>query len=323
MPEVQDPSERPIQVGLLLIDGFALMSYAAFIEPLRAANNLAGHELYAWRHYSIDGGEVRASNGVGLLADGQVGAPVDLDLLMVFAAGYPAEFRNTQCMGWLRKIARQGTIVGGVSGGPYLLARAGLLSGYRATIHWEHAAAFRDEFPDLELESNLFIIDRRRITCAGGTAALDLAIKLIEDAHGPELAQSVGEWFIRAEPRESSRDQRPNLADRYGTRDVRLLSALEAMEGSIETPLPRAELAAIAGCSLRHLERLCHTHLGKGTSEIYMEIRLRHAAQLLRSTDLSVTEVSVISGFRTPGHFSRRFSQQFGIMPSHLAQRHR
>lgn len=307
---------RTVRVGLLLIEGFALMSYAAFIEPLRAANTLASRHLYKWTHVSVDGQEVRASNGVGLIPDTRIGEPIDVDMLIVFAAGTPQSFRDDRCYAWLRAVARRGTIIGGVSAGPYLLARAGLLNGYRATVHWEHAAALQDEHPQLALQPGVFVIDRTRITCAGGTAALDLAIKLIAKENGEGLARAVGEWFIRSEAREAGHHQRPDLAERFGTRNSRLLTMLEAMERYVETPLDRAALATLADSSVRHLERLCRAELGHSIGETYMHLRLASAAQLLRSTDLSTTEVAMASGFRSPSHFSRRFKEVYGFPPS-------
>lgn len=316
MPQKDTTSVSPVRIGLLLIDGFALMSYAAFIEPFRAANSLAGRTLYIWTHITLDGRAVRASNGVTLLAENQIGDAIGVDMLMIFAAGKPADFHDSVCFGWLRQVARQGIVMGGVSGGPYLLARAGLLGGYRVTIHWEHAVALQEEFPTLLLEPGLYVIDRGRVTCAGGTAGLDLAIRLIEDNSGTALATAVGEWFLRSEAREPGQNQRSGLAMRFGTHDTRLLTMLAAMERHIESPLSRDRLAVVVGTSVRHLERLCQSQLGATMSETYMTIRLNAAAQLLRSTDFSVTEVAMATGFRTSSHFSRRFAQKFGHAPS-------
>lgn len=307
---------HPIRIGLLLIDGFALLSYASFIEPFRAANSLAGRTLYEWTHISLRDAKAVASNGAELVAGGRVGNAPQLDRLFVFAAGDPATFRDEACFAWLRLLARKGIPIGGVSGGPYLLARAGVLEGFRATIHWDHAEAFRNDFPAIELETGLYAIDRDRMTCAGGTAGLDLAVSLIERDHGDALARKVGEWFIQPESREAHISQRARLADRYGTSNTRLLLMLGAMEGAVEEPLKRDTLASRAGISLRQLERLCLAHLGSSIAEIYLAIRLDRAAELLRSTGLPVTQVAMACGFRSPAHFSRRYRQRFGKPPS-------
>ena len=159
-------------LGLFLIDGFALMSYAAVVEPFRAANSLAGRQLYRWTHVSVDGRPVCASNGACVLADRAVGRSLVCDTLFVVAGGDPAAFSDAGTFAWLRRLARSNVRLAGVSGGPFLLARAGLLDGYRATIHWSHRPAFLDAFPTLAIGPSLYVIDRRRLTCAGGTAGL-------------------------------------------------------------------------------------------------------------------------------------------------------
>ncbi len=305
-----------MRIGLLLIDGYALMSYASVIEPFRAANNLAGKPLYEWKHLSPAGPQCISSNGLAALADHVIPDVPPLDRIFVFAAGDPAAYSDERCFGWLRQQARQGVHLAGVSGGPYVLARAGLLHGYRMTIHWEHASAFREEFPDLDLDPGLFLIDRDRMTCAGGTAGLDLALRLIAHDHGAELAQQVAEWFIRTEQRLPDSAQRVGLAEVYQTRNARLLAMLSAMQGAIEIPLKREELATLAGVTVRQLERLCASHLQARISEIYLRIRLNHAVHLLRSTSLSVTVISISCGFATASHFSRLFKKQFGASPS-------
>ena len=300
---------------MLMIDGFALMSYAAFIEPFRAANVLAGAKFYDWVHVALADNEMRASNGARLIADQQIVDPIAVDILLVFAAGDPTAFRDEACFAWLRTQARRGIPIGGVSGGPYLLARAGLLGRRRATIHWEHAAALQAEFPDLSIEPGLYLIDDDRMTCAGGTAALDLALALIERAQGGALARKVSEWFIQADARHATEPQRTDLATRHGTSDRRLIAMLTAMEAAVEEPSPRAALAIRAGISLRQLERLCQSELGTSIGDVYMALRLDRAMEMLRATGMSVTEVAMACGFRSVAHFSRRFRQQHGRTP--------
>jgi transcriptional regulator GlxA family with amidase domain len=305
----------PRRISLLLIDDFALMSYAAFLEPFRAANSLAGKALYAWTHVAVAGDSATASNGSTLLCERRVGDDEAPDMLFVFAGGDPATFQDRATFAWLRRMAGRGVALGGVSGGPFVLARAGLLDGRRATIHWEHAEAFREAFPGVALESRLYVLDRGRMTCAGGTSGLDLALELIETDHGRGLADRVGEWFIRSEPRRSEGAQRPGLRERYGVRHEGALRALEAMEAQIEAPLGREALAEIAGLSVRQLERLFRAHLGSTIAEVYLRLRLEHARRLLRTTGLSITEVAVACGFQSGSHFARVFRQAFGCSP--------
>jgi transcriptional regulator GlxA family with amidase domain len=311
----------PRRLGLLLVDGFALMSYASVVEPFRAANMLAGRPLYSWAHISVAGTPCRASNGATILADQAVGEPIACDTLFVFAGGDPSQFDDARTFAWLRQVAARGTVIAGISAGPYLLARGGLLDGYQATIHWEHRAAFLEAFPTGDLQTGLYVIDRRRVTCAGGMAGMDLAIELIEREQGHALAAQVSDWFIRSEPRAADRPQRLSLRDRYGVANDRVLRVLAQMEARVEEPLARTGLAAIAGVSARQLERLFATYLGATVGETYLRVRLVQAEQMLRTTALPVTEVALACGFKTSSHFSRAFKQRFGEAPSALRMR--
>ncbi|CAN5271958.1 HTH-type transcriptional regulator CdhR [soil metagenome] len=303
-------------LGLLLIEGFPLMAYASIIEPFRAANALANAPRYRWTHVSVDGLPARASNGASIVADQSVEAPLACDTLFVIAGGDPAAFDDARTLHWLRRLGRSPVRIAGVSGAPFILARAGLLADHRVTVHWEHVFAFREAFPDIIVEQSLYIIDRRRMTCAGGTAGLDLAIELIERECGQALAARVGEWFIRTAPRQSDLSQRPSLRARYGVANDHVLKALAEMEAFVEEPLPAARIAAHAGVSVRQLERLFRAHLGQSTGEMYMAIRLDQALHLLRTTQLGMTQVAVACGFQNASHFSRRFKRRFGHPPS-------
>jgi transcriptional regulator GlxA family with amidase domain len=303
-------------LGLLLIDDFALMSYASIIEPYRAANVLAGETLYRWVHVSVDGLPVRASNRASVAADQPVGQPLACDTLFVFAAGDPASFRDPATFAWLRDIARRGATVAGVSGGPFLLARAGLLDGYRATIHWDHRPTFAETFGDILIEPSLYVIDRRRVTCAGGTSGLDLAIELIEREQGHALAARVGDWFIRTQYRAADQPQRASLRERYAIANDRVLKVLARMEAAVEEPETRAALARVAGVSLRQLERLFAQHVGESVNDRYRRIRLEQASELLKKTGQSVTSVAIACGFRSSSHFSRAFRARYGTPPA-------
>jgi transcriptional regulator GlxA family with amidase domain len=302
-------------LGFLLIDGFSLMSYASVVEPFRAANTIAETILYRWTHVSIDGSPVRASNGASIIADCAVGQPLDCDTMFVLAAGNPAAFNHAGTFSWLRQLALANVRLAGVSGGPFLLARAGLLDGYRATIHWDHHPAFLDSFPTLAIEPSLYVIDRRRLTCAGGTAGLDLAIELVERDHGHGLAAQISEWFIRTAPRRADGSQRLSLRERYGVGNDRILKVLAHMETNVEDPVDVKALAALAGISSRQLERLFAVHMQCTIASLYLQIRLEQASQLLRQTAMKVTAVGIACGFQSSSHFSRAFKARYGRTP--------
>lgn len=309
-------------VGFLLIPGFALMSYAAAVEPLRAANQLAGKVLYRWWHAAVGDKPALASNGAAVVPDFTFGSdPGPLDLLLVCAGGNPSTFNDKRTFVWLRKLAGRGVIIGGVSGGPFILAKAGLLRRRRCTVHWEHMPALHEAFPDIALTRSLFELDGDRITCSGGVAGLDMMVALITRDHGYELGAAVSDWFLHTQVREGARPQRMDLRFRLGIADDKLLMALRAMEAHIETPLSRQRIANLAGVSLRQLERSFRSHLGHGVHEHYLALRLGRSRQLLRESSLSILEVALATGFASASQFSRAFGRRFGLVPREARRR--
>jgi transcriptional regulator GlxA family with amidase domain len=316
----RDPGPKAAsQVGFLLTAGFALMSYASAVEPLRAANQISGRRLYRWWHASPGNQPAIASNGAAVLPDRPLESEPDaVDIVLVCAGGNPATFDDAPTFNWLRRLARRGVTMGGISGGPYLLARAGLLNGRRCTIHWEHAPAFAETFPQVELCRSLFEVDRARITCSGGIAALDMMIAMIARDHGKRLANAVSEWFLHTHVRDGVLPQRLDLRERRGAADGKLAAALRAMQANLEHPLPREALASLACTSLRQLERSFRTGVGRGVHEHYLALRLGRARQLLRESSLPIVEVAVATGFGSASQFSRAYRRAFGVQPSQV-----
>jgi transcriptional regulator GlxA family with amidase domain len=304
------------RVGFLLVPDFAMIAYSCAMEPYRAANALAGRELYTWLHVSPDGKPVPASNGLTIVPDQGLGAPLDVDDLFICAGGNPVLYNDPATFAWLRTLAYRGVRMGGISGGPFLLARAGLLAGYRCTLHWEYEAALREEFPRLNLTRNLFEIDRNRCTSSGGTAALDMMAALIAADHGKTLARAVSEWFLHTQVRQSAAPQRMALRQRYNVANPAVLAALQRMEATLEEPVTRTALAAAGGVSLRQLERLFRSHLGRSMHAQYLELRLDRARNLLMQTAMPVTEVAVACGFVSAPHFSRAYKARFAVSPT-------
>jgi transcriptional regulator GlxA family with amidase domain len=312
------------EVGFLLVPGFALLSYAAAVEPLRAANQLSGKPLYRWWNAAPANAPAAASNGTTVLPDitsGLDGAKPDV--LLVCAGGNPAAFNDRRTLALLRKLASRGVIMGGISAGPVILAKAGLLDGRRCTVHWEHAPALQEAFTGIRLTRSLFELDGDRFTCSGGVAALDMMIALITRDHGYALGAAVGDWFLHTQVRGGKDPQRMDLRLRLGIADEKLLKALKSMESHLHEPLPRERLAKVAGVSLRQLERTFREELGHGIHEHYVSLRLARAQQLLRETSRSMLEVAMATGFGSASQFSRAFRREFAMAPREARQRDR
>lgn len=311
-----EENKNAFRVGFVLIDGFPLMSYASAMEPLRAANLLAGRTLYNIRHVPIIGARSISSSGAVVAADAFLGEQVDFDLVLVVAGGDLSQIRIPRLESWLRLLASDEMLIGGVSGGPILLAHAGIMEGRRTTVHWEHALALAEISPRIIVERSLYVRDRDRLTCAGGTAPLDMMHALIAEHHGPTFARKISDWFLHTDIRLGDDDQRAGLAERHNITDEVILKALEAMENHIADPLELSQIAILAGLGARQLSRVFRAKLDVSTIEYYRQMRLQKAHSLLRLSSLSIQDIAVATGFANGAHFSRQYRQQHGHSPS-------
>ncbi|MDB5584935.1 MAG: GlxA family transcriptional regulator [Bradyrhizobium sp.] len=319
---------RTTSVAFLLVPGFAMLAYAAAIESLRAANQIAGRKLYDWRHLSPTAAAVAvASNGVELGCDCPLHDNRIFDKVFVCASDEAAKFDDMEAMAWLRSQATGGASMGGIGGGAFLLARAGLLKGRRVTLHWAYATAFREEYPGVVLRRSLYEIDGNIMTSGGGMSPLDMMHAIIRDEHGEQLAIGVSDWFLHTDIREGQAVQRLSFQARLGVHHPGLIRALEGMEGALEEPLARAQIAQIAGVSERQLDRLFRAQVGAGLSAYYLKLRLERARQLVLQSSLPLTEIAVACGFNSAGTFSKSYRAEFGEPPRNervkQLQRHR
>ena len=310
MPEMD---HAPQTIAIYLIDGFALMSFASVAEPLRAANLMAGRRLYDIQTIPVSGDEAVSSGGAVIRRAGGQGRP---DLALVVAGGDPFTMDDPRLFDELRRLDAAGVTLGGVSGGPVVLAKAGLMAGRRMTVHWEHAPALAELQPDLLIERNLFVIDRDRVTCAGGTAPIDLMHNLVAQRHGAAFAREVSDWFLHTDVRLAGDPQRAGLQERFGVTSRPLLDAIEMMETHIADPLSLSQIAEITGVGARQLNRMFQAKLGRSTMAFYRDLRLERARRLISQTPLPLSDVAEATGFAAMPHFSRAYRAAFGVSPS-------
>ncbi|RWO48414.1 MAG: GlxA family transcriptional regulator [Mesorhizobium sp.] len=302
--------------GFILVPGFPLMSFASATEPLRAANLVANREIYRTVMISTNGDPVYSSGG--LRADCiRYDQTTDLDTVFVCASGKPRQWPVADIVPLLRQCARRRVRVGGISGGPYLLAASGLLDDRDFTVHWEHAPALIEAFPHLRPRQTRFVIDGNRITCGGGIAPLDMMHALIARRMGAAFAQRVSDLYLHKEVAASADPQTASLVERYGVNNPALLRALAKMEATIDRPQSRSLIARHAGVSTRHLDRLFQ-ETDASFVQTYHQIRLARARVLLQKSSLSILEIAIATGFSSTGYFSRRFKGQYGMSPSEL-----
>jgi AraC family transcriptional regulator, carnitine catabolism transcriptional activator len=309
------PEEHPERVGFLLLPEFPIYALILALESLRVANQNAGRRLFSTHLFSVDGAPVPAGNGMMLTVEQALAEVPFFPTVIVCAGNRPTQPVTRDLLNWLRRLARHGALLGALDTGTFALAAAGLLDGYQATLHWEAIALFREHYPDLAVSEQLYVVDRNRMTCAGGVATLDMMLHLIGLKHGRDLAQIVANGFVHGRIRREAEQQRVSADDAFGHVDPRLGRIVRAMEQNIETPLGAAELAARAGISVRQLERLIRERFGDTPMRYYLKLRLQAARNHLFYGDMPIQDIAAACGFSSPAVLSRSFRTHFGLSP--------
>lgn len=299
----------------LLLPEFSMMGFVSALEPLRVANRFR-KDAYRWKILSWDGQAVKASNGMSLNVDGALREASTIQTLFVVAGFNPLQYYHRELGDCLRQWDRRGATLGALDTGAFLLAQARLLQGQTVTLHWEAQLAFQERYPTIKVTDELYEWDERCITCAGGTAAIDMMLALIGKSHGLELAATVSEQFVHGPMRSQSEHQRTQLTARYGVHNKKLVQVIKAMETHLEDLLSAQDLASGIGVTRRQMERLFQTHLGTSPAQFYLVLRLERARQLLEQTEMGVMAVGLACGFGASSHFSRAYKLHFGVSPT-------
>lgn len=305
----------PRRFLFVLLENFTLLSFASAMDCLRLANRMSGLDLYEWRVIGEGGGEMACSGGTRFQLDGDLEEIRRGDTVLLCGGSDVQAATTKRLLGWVRREARKGPILGGLCTASYSLARAGLLNGKQATIHWENADSFSEEFEEVELTKSVFVVDGNRVTTAGGTSSIDLMLKLIADDRGEELANAVADQLIYSSIRTDQDTQRLSVPTRIGVRHPKLSLVIQMMETNIEEPISPSLLAKDVGMSTRQLERLFRRYLNRSPKRYYMELRLQKARNLLMQTDMSVINVALACGFASPSHFSKCYRAHYNTTP--------
>lgn len=321
LPHTLAPVDAEIFQGkrtyaFLTLPNYSLIALANALEPLRMANRVANRTLYEWHIVSLKGESQAASSGLQLAPTMALEDLGKVDILFVCGGINVRDAVSAPLSKALRRRAEAGAALGALCTGGYVLARAGLLNRYKATIHWENVHALHEEFPLVEIRTQVFTIDRDRYTCSGGTAPLDLMINLIQQQHGRSIAQQVSEQFVLERVRDDHDSQYVPLRAQLGFTHRSLMKVAQLMEENIERPLALDAIARETGLSRRQIERLFKRYLNCVPKRYYMEIRLRRARELLLQTSMPIMEVTAACGFQSPPHFSKCYRRYFGRPPS-------
>ena len=310
------PSVAPLEIAALVLPRASILEVASVLDPLRNANRHLGREGFRWRVVSPDGAAVPLTCGIELPAVGPLAAAEGADVLIVIAGYNQSEIATRPLIAGIGRMAGRFRAVGAVDAGPWVLARAGLLDGHRATVHWEDLEDFAQAHPAIEVVPDRFVLSRNRFTAGGAAPAADLMLHLISARCGAAVAGQVAASFLYEAQADGARPQRPGMLP--SARDARLSAALRQMSAHLEEVLPLKEIARTQGVSLRRLEQLYRAGLGQGPGATYLELRLQAARRLVVDTRHNLREVALRCGFTDPTGFSRAFRRRFGVPPSRV-----
>ena len=313
--EMQTEHDPGRKFGFLLLPDFSLSAFSSAVEVLRLANHVSGQPLYEWTTISVDGAPVKASSGIEVAVQAAIDHAEPQSTVILCGGINIQDWADKAVYAWLRKTERLGANIGSLCTGSHVLARLGMLDGYRCTVHWENLPGFTEDFPEIEVGDDIYVIDRNRFTCAGGFAAADMMLAFVIRQHGYDLAAAISEELLYERIREEGANQRMALRLRLAVSQPKLLESITRMSEHIEAPLSQLELAREVGLSTRQLERLFQKYLGCTPSRYYLEMRLGRARSLLQQTCMSIMNVALATGFVSASHFSKCYRLQFGCAP--------
>jgi len=313
---MQTSRPAPINFTFVMIEQYAAMPFVSAIEGLRAANRILGEEAYSWRLISNDGAPVMASNNIETPVNGSLSDEIYSDYLFVVASlDYDPPYR-ARLHAYLRRAAHNGSALGALSLGTWILARAGLLNDAACTIHWEGLPAFCETFPEIRVTNELFVIDNNRYTASGGLAGMEIVLEIIRRDHGDDVVQKIANVFQLDQIRTSSSRQRPGGIGRLDTLPGIVQQTVTMMQENIEQPMPIAAIAAQLNTSVRNLERAFMRHLTMSPAKYYLSLRLEKARELLMHTNLQTLDIALQCGFSSGSYFARCFQREFKMRPS-------
>lgn len=313
----QSPISPPLRIGILLLPSFSNFGLASLIEPLSIANWLAQRSLFQWTLLSVDGQPVPASNGLLASAQASIGESTEFDACAVIASfDVHRHARNPALKAWIKRQAAFGAIMAGIETGTELLAAAGVLDGHPAAVHWDNLQGFQESYPKVQACSQLYSLSRKRLTCAGATAVLDMLLSWLDSLAGGNLAREVAMHMLIEQVREPQAQQAEAYRRTLHAQAGKMGRAIELMEQHLEEPLSCEAIAERVALSRRQLERQFMQHTGLTPLKYYLSLRLARAHNLLQQTRMSVAQVAASAGFGSLEHFSRAYRAKFGCAPS-------
>lgn len=301
------------RVGYLLTEGFQIMSLATQ-TVFEFANIVAGKAVYRLENFSVGGGTVCSSLGMSVETL-PLAAPGLADTWMVTGTLTPLTPPGEEVLASVRGFVDAARRTAGLCTGCFVLAQAGVLDGRRATTHWAYANKLRELHPKIDVEEDrIFIVDGSIWTSAGMTAALDMALGMVEKDLGNEIARSVAHKMVMHQRRSGGQSQHSELLS-LSPRTDRIQSALDYARGHLSRPLSVEELAQVAHLSPRQFTRVFTAETGQSPAKAIEGLRLEAARLMIEQSRHSLEVVAKETGFRDRRHMREVFIRGFGVPP--------
>ncbi len=317
-------SAAPRRVVIVAFDGVQSLDVVGPHEVFAGARQMVPN-AYRISLCSAGGGGVVSESGLTLATAALPGPDEAIDTLVLPGGdGVHAARHDAGLIDWIRAAAPRCRRVATVCTGTFLAAEAGLLDGRRVTTHWARAERLREEFPALEVDPDpIYVRDGAVWTSAGVTAGIDLALALVEDDHGTEVAQTIARWLVMFLHRPGGQTQfaAPVWAPRAERSAVRAVQSLvEAAPGG-DHRLPA--MAAAAAMSVRHFSRVFTEEVGETPGRYVERVRLEAARHELETTADTLAVVAARCGFGTAETLRRSFQRRLGVAPDSYRRRFR
>ncbi|GGY55728.1 AraC family transcriptional regulator [Bacterioplanes sanyensis] len=304
------------RLGIVLLPQFSFAGLGALLDALFIVNWLAREQRFRWQLLGSRD-NTPASNGVSLSTDSDWPAANSLDSVWVLASFETKALRDDRRLSqWLRQCAAAGVPLAGIEMGSEVLAAAGLLDEQPAAVHWDNLEAFRELYPQVDASSQLYSLTSQRLTCAGGTAVLDLVMAWLQQRIEPALLEELRNHLLERRQRSAEQPQLSHAPERQLQTSAQVRRVIHLMRRHLETPLSSSALADGVGLSVRQLERRFKHEVGVTPMRYYLWLRMTRAHRLLQQTDMSVAEVASSAGFGSLEHFSRAYRRFFDRAPS-------
>ena len=302
------------RVGLLVLPGFQVMGFAA-LSAFEVANNKLGKAAYGLHVLSEKGGLVRSSLGMEVQTERMSSGEFDTILI---AVDMKVPTISPAMGSHLQQTARSTRRLASICLGAFALGEAGLLNGLHVTTHWRFSQELQDRYPECKVDTDrIFIEDGNIWTSAGMSAGIDLALGLVEDDYGPDLAHEVAKGLVIHHRRSGGQSQHSALLDLDPKAD-RIQTALAYAKRNLHMRLDIEGLARAANLSPRHFTRLFRSETGVSPAKAIEALRLEAAKLLLEQGRLPIEVVARKAGFGESERMRRAFIRAYGEAPRTL-----